>query len=149
MLCQMRRREGEALKADMLGQLEGLRGLVEAIRARYPQTVAQYQVRLKERMEELLSTPVEEARLLQEVALMADRSAISEELVRLDSHIAQMREAMDSGQPVGRKLDFIVQELNREVNTISSKSQDIPITQAVVAAKAQIEKLREQVQNVE
>lgn len=149
MLCQMRRREGEALKADMLGQLEGLRGLVEAIRARYPQTVAQYQVRLKECMEELLSTPVEEARLLQEVALMADRSAISEELVRLDSHIAQMREAMDSGQPVGRKLDFIVQELNREVNTISSKSQDIPITQAVVAAKAQIEKLREQVQNVE
>lgn len=149
MLCQMRRREGEALKADMLGQLEGLKGLVEAIRARYPQTVAQYQVRLKERMEELLSTPVEEARLLQEVALMADRSAISEELVRLDSHIAQMREAMDSGQPVGRKLDFIVQELNREVNTISSKSQDIPITQAVVAAKAQIEKLREQVQNVE
>ena len=149
MLCQMRRREGEALKADMLGQLEGLRGLVEAIRVRYPQTVAQYQVRLKERMEELLSTPVEEARLLQEVALMADRSAISEELVRLDSHIAQMREAMDSGQPVGRKLDFIVQELNREVNTISSKSQDIPITQAVVAAKAQIEKLREQVQNVE
>ena len=149
MLCQMRRREGEALKADMLGQLEGLRGLVEAIRARYPQTVAQYQVRLKERMEELLSTPVEEARLLQEVALMADRSAISEELVRLDSHIAQMREAMDSGQPVGRKLDFIVQDLNREVNTISSKSQDIPITQAVVAAKAQIEKLREQVQNVE
>ena len=149
MLCQMRRREGEALKADMLGQLEGLRGLVEAIRARYPQTVAQYQVRLKERMEELLSTPVEEARLLQEVALMADRSAISEELVRLDSHIAQMREAMDSGQPVGRKLDFIVQELNREVNTISSKSQDIPITQAVVAAKAQIEKLREQVKNVE
>lgn len=149
MLCQMRRREGEALKADMLGQLEGLRGLVEAIRARYPQTVAQYQARLKERMEELLSTPVEEARLLQEVALMADRSAISEELVRLDSHIAQMREAMDSGQPVGRKLDFIVQELNREVNTISSKSQDIPITQAVVAAKAQIEKLREQVQNVE
>ena len=149
MLCQMRRREGEALKADMLGQLEGLRGLVEAIRARYPQTVAQYQVRLKERMEELLSTPVEEARLLQEVALMADRSAISEELVRLDSHIAQMREAMDSGQPVGRKLDFIVQELNREVNTISSKSQDIPLTQAVVAAKAQIEKLREQVQNVE
>ena len=100
-------------------------------------------------MEELLSTPVEEARLLQEVALMADRSAISEELVRLDSHIAQMREAMDSGQPVGRKLDFIVQELNREVNTISSKSQDIPITQAVVAAKAQIEKLREQVLNVE
>ena len=80
---------------------------------------------------------------------MVDRSAISEELVRLDSHIAQMREAMDSGQPVGRKLDFIVQELNREVNTISSKSQDIPITQAVVAAKAQIEKLREQVQNVE
>ena len=149
MLCQMRRREGEALREDMLGQLAGLEGLARSIRDRYPQTVAQYQARLKERMEELLSTPVEEARLLQVVAIMADRSAISEELVRLDSHIAQMRETMDSGQPAGRKLDFIVQEMNREVNTISSKSQDIPITQAVVAAKAQIEKLREQVQNVE
>jgi uncharacterized protein (TIGR00255 family) len=92
---------------------------------------------------------VDEQRLIQEVAIMADRSAIAEETVRLHSHFAQVREMAEAKEPVGRKLDFIVQELNREVNTISSKSQDVPITKLVVSAKAEIEKIREQVQNVE
>jgi uncharacterized protein (TIGR00255 family) len=92
---------------------------------------------------------MDEQRLLQEVAVMADRSAISEETVRLKSHIAQLRELFESAEPMGRRIDFIVQELNREVNTISSKSQDVPITNLVVSAKAEIEKIREQVQNIE
>lgn len=148
-ICAMRLREGASLKADLLTRLDRLEGMKETIKGRYPQTVKEYEQRLKERIQELLDIPVDEARLLQEVAIMADRSAISEELVRLGSHIAQMRETVESKEAVGRKLDFIVQELNREVNTISSKSQDIPITQQVVAAKAEIEKMREQVQNVE
>lgn len=148
-LTAMREREGEALSRDMTARIDALEALVSKIAQRYPDTVREYEARLRERIEELIGNNVDEQRLLQEVAIMADRSAISEELVRLGSHIAQMREALAQSEPVGRRLDFIVQELNREVNTISSKSQDIPITQWVVAAKAEIEKLREQVQNVE
>lgn len=148
-LCAMRAREGRSLKEDLLKRLKRLEETVEGIRLRYPDTVKEYEARLKERIRELIDMPADEGRLMQEVAIMADRSAVSEELVRLDSHIAQMRETLESGESAGRKLDFIVQELNREVNTISSKSQDIPITQKVVSAKAEIEKMREQVQNVQ
>ena len=111
--------------------------------------MAEYQARLKARVEELLGGNMDEQRLLQEVAVMADRSAISEETVRLKSHIAQLRELFESAEPMGRRIDFIVQELNREVNTIGSKASDTMIAQAVVSAKGEIEKLREQVQNVE
>ena len=115
----------------------------------YPFTVEQAG-KLTARVQELLcGAAVDEQRMLQEVALMADRSAIAEETVRLHSHFAQIRALLDDKEPVGRRLDFLVQELNREVNTISSKSQDVPITQLVIAAKAEIEKIREQVQNVE
>lgn len=149
-ICVMRAREGENMRADMSGRVDTLESLVAKIQTRYPDTVTEYETRLRTRIEELLGdAQVEETRLLQEVAIMADRSAISEEIVRLGSHIAQMREFLQDTQPTGRKLDFLVQELNREVNTISSKSQDVPITQLVVAAKAEIEKIREQVQNVE
>lgn len=148
-LLAMRAREGAALQEDLAAKLGELDGINRQVEARYPQTVSEYRDRLRARVEELLAGDMDEQRLMQEVAIMADRSAINEETVRLTSHIAQMREALALNEPVGRKLDFIVQELNREVNTISSKSQDIPITNLVVAAKAVIEKMREQVQNVE
>ncbi len=146
----MREKEGEALKSDISSRIDTLEKMTEEIEARYPETVAEYQQKLKARVEELLGgAAMDEQRLMQEVAVMADRSAIAEETVRLHSHFAQVRGFMEASEPVGRKLDFIVQELNREVNTISSKSQDVPITRLVVEAKAEIEKIREQVQNVE
>lgn len=146
----MREKEGEALKSDISSRIDTLEKMTEEIEARYPETVAEYQQKLRARVEELLGgATMDEQRLMQEVAVMADRSAIAEETVRLHSHFAQVRGFMEASEPVGRKLDFIVQELNREVNTISSKSQDVPITRLVVEAKAEIEKIREQVQNVE
>ncbi len=146
----MRAREGESLKNDILDRIGRLEKMTLQIEERYPATVEEYRQRLRERVEELLGgASVDEQRLIQEVAIMADRSAIAEETVRLHSHFAQVREMTEAKEPVGRKLDFIVQELNREVNTISSKSQDVPITKLVVSAKAEIEKIREQVQNVE
>ena len=146
----MREKEGEALKSDISSRIDTLEKMTGEIEARYPETVAEYQQKLKARVEELLGgAAMDEQRLMQEVAIMADRSAIAEETVRLHSHFAQVRGFMEASEPVGRKLDFLVQELNREVNTISSKSQDVPITRLVVEAKAEIEKIREQVQNVE
>ena len=145
-----RAREGESLKHDMEARLTRLDELVGQIECRYPDTIVDYDSRLKQRVLELLDgAAMDEARLMQEVALMADRSAIAEEIVRLKSHITQYRESLSLSEPIGRKLDFLLQEFNREVNTISSKSQDILITQLTLAAKAEIEKLREQAQNVE
>ena len=123
--------------------------LTDAVEARYPETVEDYTRRLKAAVAELVGSGVDETRLMMEVAVMADRSAIAEETVRLNSHLQQLRELFESEEPVGRRIDFIVQELNREVNTIASKSQDIPITQLTVDLKAEIEKLREQLQNIE
>ena len=127
-------------------EIERMTGEIEQ---RYPQTVEEYKNRLRAAVEEMVSNNVDENRLLMEVAVMADRSAIAEETVRLRSHIRQLRDYFESAEPIGRRIDFIVQELNREVNTISSKSQDIPITKLAVDAKAEIEKLREQLQNIE
>ena len=148
-LNAMRAREGEAMKRDMLEKLEEIEEKNALIEKRYPETVDEYREKLRARVNELLATLIDEARLAQEVALMADRAAVAEETVRLSSHIRQAREKCALSEPIGRSLDFIVQEMNREVNTISSKSQDIPITQAVIACKSAIEKLREQLQNVE
>ena len=148
-LCAMRAREGEAIRADLSGRVDAIERMTAAVEARYPQTVEAYTQRLRAAMEELAGSGVDETRLMMEVAVMADRSAIAEETVRLHSHIRQLRAMFDSAEPIGRRVDFIVQELNREVNTISSKSQDIPITQLTVDMKAEIEKLREQVQNIE
>lgn len=147
-LSAMREKEGAAMAKDMSGRIDQLEELTGGIEARYPDALREYATRLRARIEELVAN-CDEQRLLQEVAIMADRSAIAEETVRLRSHFEQIRGMLQSPEPVGRKLDFLVQELNREVNTISSKSQDIPITQLVVSAKSEIEKLREQVQNVE
>jgi uncharacterized protein (TIGR00255 family) len=146
----MRAREGDSLRADILSRADTLEDITKRIEERYPETTCEYQERLRARIEELLGDKsVDEQRLLQEVAIMADRSAVDEETVRLHSHIAQLREFCAMTEPVGRKLDFLVQELNREVNTVSSKSQDVKITRLTVEAKAEIEKIREQVQNIE
>ena len=148
-LVEMRRREGEALRQDLARYAEEIEAMTCAVEERYPQTVEEYTRRLKAAVENLVGSGADENRIMMEVAVMADRSAIAEETVRLHSHIRQMRELLDAPEPVGRRLDFIVQELNREVNTISSKSQDIPITRLVVDMKARIEKMREQLQNIE
>lgn len=148
-LVAMREREGVEMAADLNRKVDAIEEMTGQIEARYPQTVAEYTARLRASIEELIGQNVDETRLLTEVAVMADRSAIAEETVRLHSHIQQLRECFVRSEPIGRRLDFLVQELNREVNTISSKSQDIPITRLAVDCKAEIEKLREQLQNVE
>lgn len=148
-MVAMRVREGETLRQNLSGLADGIWDVTEKIEARYPQTVQEYIQRLKNAIAELVGQNVDEARVLTEAAVMADRSAIDEETVRLKSHLGQLRECFEKDEPVGRRVDFIVQELNREVNTISSKSQDIPITNLVVEGKSLIEKLREQVQNIE
>ena len=148
-LLQMRTREGIEMKRDLVNRIDHIEEMTGEIEARYPETVQEYKARLRVLIEEMIGQGVDEARLLTEVAIMADRSAIAEETVRLRAHIAQLRECMEKDEPVGRRIDFLVQELNREVNTISSKSQDVPITRCVVSLKAEIEKLREQLQNIE
>ncbi len=137
------------MKRDLSGRVDAIERMTGEIEKRYPDTVAEYTRRLRAAVEELVGSNVDQTRLLMEVAVMADRSAIAEEIVRLNSHVQQLRALFDSAEPVGRRIDFIVQELNREVNTISSKSQDIPITRLTVDMKAEIEKLREQLQNIE
>lgn len=148
-LIAMRTREGLSMERDLNEKVDAIERMTRAIEARYPETVEEYTVRLRAAIEDLIGQEVNETRLLTEVAVMADRSAIAEETVRLRSHIAQLHETFHKPEPIGRRLDFLVQELNREVNTISSKSQDVPITRLAVDMKAEIEKLREQLQNVE
>ncbi|MBQ9951311.1 MAG: YicC family protein [Clostridia bacterium] len=148
-LVAMRQREGVEMAADLGRKVDAIESMTKQIEERYPQTVAEYTARLRASIEELIGQNVDETRLLTEVAVMADRSAIAEETVRLHAHIQQLRECFAKTEPIGRRLDFLVQELNREVNTISSKSQDIPITRLAVDCKAEIEKLREQLQNIE
>ena len=148
-LIAMRAREGEAMRRDLIERVDAIEAMTAAVEARYPETVEAYRQRLKDAVAELIGSDIDEARLLTEVAIMADRSAIAEEIVRLRSHFVQLRGLFDDAKPIGRRIDFIVQELNREANTISSKSQDIPITRLTVDMKAEIEKLREQLQNVE
>lgn len=145
----MREKEGNALKADLGFHLNEVAQLREKIAALAPKVPLIYQEKLKARVRELGVKELDEQRLAQEVALMADRCAIDEELSRLESHIGQMLEALEAEGEIGRRLDFLTQELNREVNTIGSKAADAEITKLVVAAKSEIEKLREQVQNVE
>jgi len=148
-LCEMRVREGKEIMKDLSSHVDQIERITLDIEKRYPETVSEHTARLRAAIEELVGQNVDETRLLTEVALMADRSAIDEETVRLKSHVAQLREVFKMEEPIGRRVDFIVQELNREVNTISSKSQDIPITNLAVEGKAVIEKLREQIQNIE
>jgi len=146
----MRYKEGEALASDLLARREQIARWVEQISQRTPQMVQEYQQKLAVRLEQLLgSTELDPARLAQEVALLADRCDITEELVRLASHFRQFDETLKLKEAVGRKLDFLMQEMNREVNTIGSKANDAAIATLVIQIKAEMEKMREQVQNVE
>ena len=149
-LNEMREAEGEKLRSDIAGRCEFILGCVDKIEALYPESVNHYRERLEERMKELLSdAKADEQRIITETAIMADRLAVDEETVRLRSHISQLSEMLEQEEPIGRKMDFIVQEMNREINTIGSKSQNIDITKRVVDVKSEIEKIREQVQNIQ
>lgn len=149
-LKAMRQAEGQRMGADIALHLEEVRSIVQGVSQRAPMVVQEYRQRLTERLAELLeNAPVDEGRITQEVAIYTDRVAVDEEIARLGSHLSSMEEAMASAQSMGRRLDFIVQEMNREANTIGSKASDAPLIQLVVSLKSEIEKIREQVQNIE
>lgn len=146
----MRCKEGEHLREDILKKNENLKQYVAAIDERSPQVVIQYKTKLETRIAQLLNeVPIDENRIATEVAIFADKCAVDEEITRLNSHIKQFEDILDEGGVVGRKLDFLMQEMNREANTIGSKANDNEITKAVVALKNEMEKIREQVQNIE
>ena len=147
---RMRTREGEKLKDDILNRAKTIEDYTARVEERSPQTVAEYRARLAAKMEEVLqNTQLEESRILTEAAIFADKVAVDEETVRLRSHLEQLRDMLDKGGATGRKLDFLIQEFNRETNTIGSKCNDIDISRMVVDMKAEIEKIREQAQNIE
>ena len=146
----MRAVEGRKLAEDVAGRVTTIETVVGKVEERSPQTVAAYRERLENKMREVLqSTTIDDSRILTEAAIFADKVAVDEETVRLRSHIAQLRDMLQSNEPVGRKLDFLIQEVNRECNTIGSKCNDLAIAQDVVNMKAEVEKIREQIQNIE
>ena len=150
MFVQMRQTEGEKLKQDVNSRCQTILQHVAFVESQSQESVKTYRARIEEKMRELLGdVQVDEQRLLTETAIFADKTAVDEETVRLKSHIEQLSQMMDSGEAVGRKIDFLVQEMNRETNTIGSKCSDIEITRTVVDIKAEIEKIREQIQNIE
>lgn len=147
---EMRKTEGVRLHDDIAARAQTILDAVAYIEERSPETVREYNDKLKERVHELIGdVALDEARLLQEVALMADKVAVAEETVRLRSHIDQLRAFIEADEPVGRKMDFLVQEINREANTIGSKANDVAVARRVVDIKAEVEKIREQIQNIE
>ena len=146
----MRETEGDKLRSDILGRADTIEALVGEVERRSPETVAAYRQKLEAKLREVLDNKqLDEGRILTEAAIFADKVAVDEETVRLRSHIAQLRELLGQGGAVGRKLDFLIQEFNREANTIGSKCTDLNVTKLVVDMKAEIEKIREQVQNIE
>ncbi len=150
-MMDMRKKEGDKLAEDILGRVEGIKGTLEKIEAQSPQLVEMYETRLTDRIKELLSdfAELDESKIIHEVAIFADKTNIAEEVVRLRSHFVQIEEIFKSGGAIGRKLDFLIQEMNREINTIGSKSPDLNIANSVIEVKSEIEKIREQVQNIE
>ena len=150
MLGNMRQDEGLALYSDMQMRLKVITEIMETIRSRAPEVVVEYQKRLADRIKELTAgLAIDDARLAQEVAIMADRCDITEELVRMQSHISQFEALLQSEDAEGKKIDFLLQEMNREINTIGSKSNDAEITRQVIEAKSELGKVREQAQNIE
>ena len=146
----MRETEGERLKRDILEKADFIIERVGMVEAQSPATVEAYRNKLYKKISEVLADKnIDEQRIITEAAIFSEKIAVDEETVRLRSHIAQLRDILESEEPVGRKLDFIIQEINREVNTIGSKAQDLSITKIVVDMKSEIEKIREQIQNVE
>lgn len=147
---EMRAVEGRKLAEDISNRLTYIENYTSKVEARSPETVAEYRAKLTARMQEVLqNTSIDEQRILTEAAIYADKVAVDEETVRLRSHVAQLRTMLESNDPMGRKMDFLIQEVNRESNTIGSKCNDVAIAQVVVGLKAEVEKMREQVQNVE
>jgi uncharacterized protein (TIGR00255 family) len=147
---EMRQIEGERLRSDVIEKADNILSMVGCVEEISPQTVENYRNRLFKKISEILEDKnIDEQRILTEAAVFADKVAVDEETVRLRSHISQLKTMLDSDEPVGRKLDFIVQEMNREVNTIGSKAQDLNVTKYVVDMKSEIEKIREQIQNIE
>ena len=149
-LDDMRKIEGKTLGSDIKNRLLLIRNISKKVEAKQPELAKHYMAKLKKRINELTEeVNLDEARIIQEVAIMAEKSDVTEETVRLDSHIKQFEELLSTEGPVGRKLDFLIQEMNREVNTIGSKSGDSELSRGVVDMKAEIERIREQVQNIE
>jgi len=149
-LINMREAEGRELSSNLFERSLYIESIVKKIEIRSPEVVKEYKQKLDDRIKELLQQNIiDENRIAMEVAIFADRCSIDEEIVRLNSHLAQFRDTLDMEQPVGRKLDFLIQEMNREINTIGSKASDLEITRNVIEIKSEIEKLREQVQNIE
>ena len=147
---EMRKAEGQKMAADVLNHLTTLEAIREELVTRAPQVVAESNARMQNRIREILgNVPADESRLLTECAVFADKADISEELARLDSHFKQFHSMLEEDVPVGRKLDFLVQEINRECNTIGSKSNDTSFAKLVIEAKSAVEKIREQIQNIE
>ena len=146
----MRAVEGEKLAEDIGGRLSAIEGMTAQVEERSPETVREYREKLTAKMREVLqSTTIDEQRILQEAAIYADKIAVDEETVRLRSHVSQLRGMLASDQPMGRKMDFLIQEVNRESNTIGSKCSNLDIARIVVDLKGEVEKIREQVQNIE
>lgn len=147
---ESRIKEGEHLKLDMLEKLDGMLALLKQVEERSPQIIAEYRKKLEEKVKDLLSdTKVDENRLLMEVTIFADKACVDEEIVRLRSHIDTTKKTLIEGGSIGRKLDFIAQEMNREANTILSKANDLEISNIAIELKTEIEKVREQIQNIE
>ena len=150
LLVDMRKKEGVKLEKNILSKCDYIKSLLDKIEEKSPLIVKEYKEKLTERLRELLGEcQVDESRIAIEVALFADKSSIDEEVVRLNSHLVQLRETFHLNESVGRKLDFIVQEMNREVNTIGSKANNLEVTNTVLNIKNEIEKIREQIQNIE
>lgn len=146
----MREREGDRLSADIRSRAQTIRKILSAVEERSPQTVSDYREKLRLKMEEVLENrQFDENRLILEAAIFADKVAVDEETVRLRSHLEQLNEILDQGGAIGRKLDFLIQEFNREANTIGSKCSDVEMSRMVVEIKGEIEKIREQIQNIE
>ena len=147
---EMRSAEGESLHSDIVSRLDEIEKLTATAEGISPKVVEDYRLKLETRLRDILqSTDIDEQRILTEAALFADRTAINEETVRLRSHVAQLRGLLEAGEPVGRKIDFLLQEFNREANTIGSKGNDAEMSRVTVDLKAEIEKIREQAQNIE
>jgi len=146
----MRENEGETLKSDLLIKIDNIENMLHSVEELSSKTADNYRDRLYTKLSEILADKeIDEQRILTEAAIFAEKIAIDEETVRLASHLNQFRELMKTNEPVGRKLDFLVQEINREINTIGSKAQDLEVTKCVVNMKAEVEKIREQIQNIE
>lgn len=147
---EMREREGDRLREDVLSRVKTILSHVDYIESRSPETVREYNEKLLQRMQTVLDgVQVDEQRILTEAAIYADKVAVAEETVRLRSHLDQLQEFFETGDAIGRKMDFLVQEINREANTIGSKAQDVQIARHVIDIKAEVEKIREQIQNIE